>query len=199
MKQTPDIKQFLSVFIETSRLIFGLCVLLVFFDLVPLTYNGFGIDSLGKLYVGRGHHIEVWENGTQVNSIRKGTSRGYAFTIQENDTILLASGNSVMIMDLEGRSTLKQWEESHKETYNELSNRRSFTSVAGMRYYVDRIHGRLTILQDETTIYQEPLWACIFTWVSVISFPCFVVSIFIANAMKRHDDPDYHPSSKFKF
>lgn len=199
MKQKPDVRRLLSMFIEISRLVFGLCVLLVVFDLVPLTFNGFGVDSAGKLYIGRGHHIEVWEDGTQINNIRKGTSRGYAFTISEDDTILLASGNSVLIMDLDGTTALKRWEESRKETYNELSNRRVFTAVTGVKYHADRIYGRLTILQDETTIYQEPLVICIFTWVSVISFPCFVASILISKAMKRNDDPDYAPTSRFKF
>ena len=199
MKQIPDVRHFLSVFIEISRLIFGLCIVLVVFDLVPLTFNGFGVDSAGKLYVGRGHHIEVWEDGTQINNIRKGTSRGYTFTILEDDTILLASGNSVMIMDLDGKTALKRWEESHKETYNELSNKRVFSAVTGVQYHVDRIYGRLTIMQGETMIYQESLWDCFFTWLSLISFPCFVASCLIANVTKQRNDPNYYPGSRFKF
>ena len=199
MKKKPDLRQMLSAFIVISRILFGLCVVLVFFDLVPLTFNGFGVDSIGRLYVGRGHHIEVWENGEQINTIRKGTSRGHKITVQEDDTILLASGNSVMIMDLDGTTTLEKWEEDHEETYDKLSNRRAFTAVTGEQYRVGRLYGRLTIVQNETVIYQEPLWECIFLWVSLISFPCFIVSAIIDKAMKRRDDPNYYPTSRFHF
>ena len=199
MKKKPDLRQMLSAFIVISRILFGLCVVLVFFDLVPLTFNGFGVDSIGRLYVGRGHHIEVWENGEQINTIRKGTSRGHKITVQEDDTILLASGNSVMIMDLDGTTTLEKWEEDHEETYDKLSNRRAFTAVTGEQYRVGRLYGRLTIVQSETVIYQEPLWECIFLWVSLISFPCFIVSAIIDKAMKRRDDPNYYPTSRFHF
>lgn len=189
----------MSASIVISRILFGLCVVLVFFDLVPLTFNGFGVDSIGRLYVGRGHHIEVWENGEQINTIRKGTSRGHKITVQEDDTILLASGNSVMIMDLDGTTTLEKWEEDHEETYDKLSNRRAFTAVTGEQYRVGRLYRRLTIVQNETVIYQEPLWECIFLWVSLISFPCFIVSAIIDKAMKRRDDPNYYPTSRFHF
>ena len=189
----------MSASIVISRILFGLCVVLVFFDLVPLTFNGFGVDSIGRLYVGRGHHIEVWENGEQINTIRKGTSRGHKITVQEDDTILLASGNSVMIMDLDGTTTLEKWEEDHEETYDKLSNRRAFTAVTGEQYRVGRLYGRLTIVQNETVIYQEPLWECIFLWLTFISFPCFIVSAIIDKAMKRRDDPNYYPTSRFHF
>lgn len=199
MKKKPDLRQMLSAFIVISRILFGLCVVLVFFDLVPLTFNGFGVDSIGRLYVGRGHHIEVWENGQQINTIRKGTSRGHAFTILENDTILLASGNSVMIMDLEGTTTLEKRKEDHEKTYDKLSNQRIFTAVTGEQYRVGRLYGRLTIVQNETVIYQEPLWECIFLWLTFISFPCFIASVIIEKVMKRHDDPNYYPASRFHF
>lgn len=199
MKKQTDLKQILSAFVVISRILFGLCIVLVFFDLVPLTFNGFGVDSIGRLYVGRGHHIEVWENGELVNSIHKGTSRGHKFTVLENDTILLASGNSVMIMDLEGTTTLEKWEEDHEKTYDELSNQRIFTAVTGEQYRIGRLYGRLTIVQNENVIYQEPLWECIFLWLTFISFPCFFASFIIEKAMKRCNDPYYYPTSRFNF
>ena len=85
------------------------------------------------------------------------------------------------------------------ENYYELSNKRVFSAVTGVQYHVDRIYGRLTILQGETMIYQESLWDCFFTWLSLISFPCFVASCLIANVTKQRNDPNYYPGSRLKF
>lgn len=196
MNRRLDFRKILEGFIVISRAVFALCFFLVFLDLLSVTFNGFGVDSAGRLYVGRGQHIEVWENGEQVDNIRKGTSRGHAFTVLEDDTILIASGNNVWIMDLEGTTFLESWEEENKETYETLSDQRIFTTVTGERYIAGSAYGRLTILQGETVIYQEPLWECVFGWLFVISFPCVFVSFIIEKIMNREDD---YPSSRFKF
>ena len=153
-----DFRKVLSAIFVISPMIFRICIFLVFLDLLPIAYNGFGVDSAGRLYVGRGHHIEVWEDGQRVNTIRKGTSRGYVFTVQEDDTILLAMGHSVMVMDLEGTTILKDWEDERQETSDLLEeNKFVFTDVTGAQYYAGNLRGRFSILRGKTVIYQEPL------------------------------------------
>lgn len=198
MKGRPDFRKILDAVIVISCLICGLSFFLAMIDLVPLTFNGFGVDSVGRLYVARGHHIEVWENGEQVHTIRKGTSRGYQFTVLEDDTLMVASGNSVMIMNLEGTEFLDSWEEEDKKTYDDLAERRVFTAVTGERYRIGRLHGRMVILRGETVVYREPLIACILNKLFAASLPCVIAGVIMEVVRKRREDPDY-TTSKFKF
>lgn len=197
MKQKIDFRRILSGFIILSRLVLGLCMFPVYTGLAPDSLNGFGVDSAGRLYLGLGHRIEVWENGQQVKTIRKGTSRGYMITIQADDTILIASGVHVMVIDLEGTTVLESYEEDAEETWDTLvKQQHRFTDVHGETYTAGRLRGRITILHGKTVIYQEPLWACICTWLWRISLPCVIASFIIEYVMKREDD---YPKSRFTF
>ena len=54
-----------------------------------------------------------------IGSISPKTSRGYAFTIQKDDTILLSTASSIYTLDLSGNVIDKQ-EDVGTKTFNEL-------------------------------------------------------------------------------
>ena len=61
---------------------------------VTISYNGFGIDSTGILYVGKNSAIEKIKDGKVIETLSPQTSRGYAFTIKNDDTILLSTAST---------------------------------------------------------------------------------------------------------
>ena len=178
--------KFLTIFVIASQLLYFLCASLIISQTVSLNYQGFGVDTRGNLYVGIGHKIDVFENGELTHTIRKGTSRGYCFTIQEDDTILLASGNDVFIFDLLGETTLSQWKDSSiKDTLSE--SKYFYKSHEGDIYRASYPMGRLTIYRNDSPIYRLPLFDYVVLILLCISVPCFIISIcMIRSWIKEH-------------
>ena len=62
----------------------------------------YAVDSAGQVYVGVNSKITVYQDGEPVRSFSPGTTRGYKFTMLENDTLLVSLGSDMHTMDLEG-------------------------------------------------------------------------------------------------
>ena len=85
-----------------------ICFLLILTGKVTIQYQGFGIDSNEVVYVGKQRQIQKIYNNNVVATINPRTSRGYAFTVQNNDTILLSTSSTVYTLNLEGEVISKQ-------------------------------------------------------------------------------------------
>ena len=124
---------------------------------VTLSYSGFGLDSSGVLYIGTDSSIEKYLNGEQIGKILK-PSRGYAFAVQNDDTILLSTASIVYTMDLDG-NILTQREDIGTETFNQLQKKNKlFLANDGKTYRLKLIFGRTCVVSEEgEMIYQMPL------------------------------------------
>lgn len=169
-----------ELFCLACTLLFGVCNILVITGAVSYGFSGFGVDSAGRLYVGRGHKIEVYENQKEIYTIKKGTSRGFVFTVQKDDTILLASSNNVYVMDLRGTTTLKSWDESSLTTHKDLhAGRFLYQTDSGNVYTASKILGFLTISCGSNVVYTMPLLDYIIMILHILSVPGFIAYTFI--------------------
>lgn len=136
-----------------------LCMAMVSSGTVSLTLCGFGVDSSGKLYIGKESKIEVYENRELLYSIEPMTSRGYEFTVQKDDTLLLSTASVVYTLDLHG-NVLSQTEDVGTHTFNELQHKRTFVTSSGDNYVLRFNWGRTKIvcIHNDTTItvYEMP-------------------------------------------
>ena len=85
---------------------FVLALAALFTNLMYITFGyamftGFAVDAEGCVYVGREAQICVYRDDNQIRTINAQTSRGYAFTI-EDDTIFLDTGSQTYRIDLQG-------------------------------------------------------------------------------------------------
>ncbi len=162
-------KQVLFVFLQTLLALVFL-ISLIFL----LTGNGFpvsrsfAVDSAGRLYIGRSSQIEIYENGSLINSISALTSRGYAFTI-ENDTIVLSTASTVYEMDLSG-NVQAEYADTMSRVYHAHTENRQFTDARGNVYKRSSPWGRLQIACEGEICYQMPVGACVWLWLMGISF-----------------------------
>ena len=131
------------------------CLLLIVTGAVSLDFCCFAVDSAGKLYVGKQSRIEVYDGGEMTDSFSAMTSRGYQFTILDDDTILLSTSTVVYSMDLEG-NVLDSWRENASDVSNQLYYRRaSFVSADGDTYRCRNPFGWKRIVKNgETVVYQ---------------------------------------------
>ena len=169
-------KRFVLILLGISFLISVVCALCVSFDFTSTSFHGFGLDSQGKLYVGLGRSIAVYENGVKIDEIRRiETSRGYTFTVWPDDTLMLASGNRVCILDLQGNERLRPWTEDPWTANRVADGKWRFQE----EYVAKRPFGRVVIYHGDQIIYKMPLLDYLVMMLLILSAPCVFVSMLL--------------------
>ena len=156
--------------------IITICNILMNTGRVSIIYSGFGVDDSGVLYVGKDSGIEKYKDGKMIGIISPQTSRGYAFTIQGDDTILLSTASTVYTLDLSG-NVLDEWEDKNTSTFNKLQFIKKFTTKDGHKYVMKSHFGRTIICCNNEIIYQMPLLDYI---VKILWFSCFLIAFIFA-------------------
>lgn len=156
----------------------AICMFLMVSGTVSLFLHGYGIDSSGNLYLGKDTKIEKYYEGAQIATINPQTSRGYVFTIQRDDTILLSTASTVYILDLNG-DILSQTEDTGTKIYNELqSEKKFFVASDGTRYKQYSVLGRAMIAnEDGEIIYIMPLLDYTVQLLFILEFLCAFIVI----------------------
>ena len=132
------------------------CMIMTITGKVSLSVSGFAIDNSGRLYIGQGHGIDVYDDDVIVETISPKTSRGYAFTIVNGDTIVVSTGSFVYHMDLNGE-VLSRYEDELSRVYGELEDKTLFVDENGVNYKLTKPFGRTQISNGEKVIYKMPL------------------------------------------
>ena len=168
----------------------AVCVIFVFVTAVMISCLGlilvgtaisipcFAVDSQGRVYVGSQDNIEVYNNGFLERTIKPKTSRGYMFTVLENDTILLSTSTVVYAMDLSGTVT-DSWEDKGADTYNKIQyGKKRYLSSSGDVYELEQILGRTRIIKNgKDVVYSISLKAYIVKLLLIVSTVCFTLLV----------------------
>ena len=135
---------------------------------VAVSYEGFALDSHGRLYLGVYNKIDVYEGNSLLYSIDPQTQRTYSFTIQD-DTILLSNTSDVYVIDLEG-NIVSSMEDVDASIFNELQKNREFYSLDGNIYRMQKNFGRVRVIKENgEVIYQMPIFDYIVKMVIIFS------------------------------
>lgn len=118
--------------------------------------DAYGVDSRERLYVGLHCHIEVYEDGVLVDSFSSKTSAGYAFRINEDDTILLSTGSDTYLLDLQGNE-LSHTAGGHTISDLKAENRKPLQRN-GNTYRVLQFWWPRIVMNGETVVYRLPVW-----------------------------------------
>ena len=154
------------------------CLGLVLSGGTPISIPCFSADSQGRIYVGHQRKIEVYDNGLLVRTINPKTSRGYMFTILENDTILLSTSTVVYSMDLMG-NVISSWEDQGADTYNQLQyGKTRYESSRGDVYKLESVFGRTRIVKNGIdVVYSISLKSYVVKLLLIVSTVMFVLII----------------------
>ncbi len=160
------------------------CLFLIITGTVTLFLSGFAVDSKDRLYIGKGSGIAVYENGVFDHTINPKTSRGYIFTIQPYDTVVVSTGSNVYMMDTNG-GLISQEEDFRSRMYYEIRKTGNpFYSANGEKYTKRSPWGRTEIIRENgeqiSTIYQMPLLDYIVEItliVVIISMPFLIIRL----------------------
>ncbi len=162
------------VFIFLLALINMMCFTCIPPGTISLTMQVFAVDSMHRLYLGKETKIEVLEGDVIVKTISPKTSRGYAFTITENDTILLDNGAYIYTLDLDGNELSKKpWNASID------NNTWIFNAKDGTKYKLSSPFWRYQINHitegGVKTVYKMPLFDYVIKLFDIFSFMCFII------------------------
>lgn len=128
------------------------CVVMIASGTVTVSISNFAVDSNDRIYIGKDMQILVYDHGKLVDSITPPTSRGYTFTITDEDNILLSTASYVYLMDTNGNILAKEKEDG-TDTFNHLHrNRNEFISSKGDSYRMTNRLFRTTITKNGAEI-----------------------------------------------
>ena len=139
---------------------------------VNIDWSGFAIDGQGLLYIAGAGKIDVISKGEKIRELKVPTSRGFHFTIENGDTIILSTGIKCYKLGLSGN--LYEETEADSELDAKIAGQsKSFTTSDGLRYYMSSHLGRMQIVllhaEKETVIYQMPMNVYILRMLFVLS------------------------------
>lgn len=133
MNDLKQIPKSLYVFIGINAPIIFFVLFLVLTNTVCINIKGFAIDNSGKLYIGKYGEIDVYDEDVLVKKILLMTSKGYAFTVEDNELIVTALSKKY-ILDLDG-NIVRENDDVLTQEYNELyKKRKEFISEDGTLY-----------------------------------------------------------------
>lgn len=158
---------------------------LLLFGIVNISYTGFGVDSNGRVYVGRGHRIEVWDANQLLYTVQNHTSRGYVFSIQD-DTILLSTGSTVYSMDLHGKELSRSKDINARVSHQLEKDKFAPVVVNDDQYTISYVLGFLQIYQNEEIIYCMPILDYAIKVLSAVNNPLLIFDIFMIQRMRHN-------------
>lgn len=123
----------------------------------------FAVDQTGRVYLGVGYDIHVYEDSMPVNKFLVG--RGIRFTIQ-NDEISAYNGSYTSRYTLDGKKI-----SSEKGGQSGLYTQYRYLAEDGTQYAIRYPFGRFSILDKstDTYIYQMPLRDYLFGLAAIVS------------------------------
>lgn len=155
----PKYRKLMRALAIPAALIFVLAIVAMTTGAMSLSYSGVAADDAGRLYLGRGGKIEVYEAGEQVDTIAPHLDKSFVFTLRDG-RLVLSTGKEVTTLDLKGNVIDSKTDEG-KAVYQQLkSQRHSFTAADGTVYTLrhEMLAAQVTA-DDGAVLYSEPGWA----------------------------------------
>lgn len=155
----PKYRKLMRTLAIPAVLIFVLAIIAMATGTMALSYSGVAVDDAGRLYLGRGGKIEVYEAGERVDTITPHLDKSFVFTIRDGQ-LVLSTGKVAATLDLQGNAIDSRTDEGGT-VYKELKPlRRSFAAADGTVYTLrHEILAAQVTADDGTVLYSEPGWA----------------------------------------
>lgn len=155
----PKYRKLMRALAIPAALIFVLAIVAMATGAMSLSYSGVAVDDAGRLYLGKGGRIEVYEAGQNVGTIKPDVNKSFVFTLRDGQ-LVLSTGKTVITLDRQGNAIDSKTDEGGA-VYKQLKpQRHSFIAADGTAYTLrhEMLAARVTT-DDGTVVYREPGWA----------------------------------------
>lgn len=147
-------RKFITFSISVRYLI--LILVFLFGYLGSMEFTGFGVDSMGKLYVGRKSQIEVYHEGKQIDLLQSPAGRGWNMGISSDDHILVTSGGDIYTLQLDG-TVIRKDDDVNSKMNLALYRQRLITGNDGAQYRLRHEWIWPTITKNGSVVYMAPI------------------------------------------
>lgn len=150
-----------------------LTLILNFFG--SFSFHGFGVDSSGKLYVGRMQQIEVYQSGEHIDTLTIPPQRGWTISVAEDDTIVVADGTYVHTLSLDG-AVISQENDIQSKITNQQEGIRQIEGNDGNHY---ELIGKMfwpMVKKNGVIIYTAPFVDMLIKLTLAGAFVCFAIA-----------------------
>ena len=176
------------------------CLYLIISGSANLFVDSFAVDSYDKLYIGKAGKIDVYDNGSFQYSIDICAAENYAFTITDDNHIILATLHSVYTLTLQG-DEIAVSDDPYSDMYDKLkSTNHIFQTQNGNTYKRVCYLGRSKIIKnDHDVVYRIDLMSFVvkmLTAGSVIAIFCFTSFMAVRNLIKIQKDKKRQKTQK---
>ena len=147
-----------------------------------LSYQGFALDKSDNIYLGKSGNIEVLDNkGKLIKNISPMTSRGYRFTVNENNEIIISTGYYWYRKDLSDNLLDKGEITAHEDDPLAKLKRYEYISADGSQYVMKMYFFRTNVYkitdENRVSVYQMPLFDYFIRLLSFVVYPGFIFSV----------------------
>ena len=143
--------KYLAAFVIPHACIINFFLLTIFLNLAAPFVSGYGVDSVGRIYVGENKTINIYHDGENVGSMELKSSN-YEFTVGLDDTIIVAYPSIVYRMDVSG-NILEIVKDTNAHTYRQIqSNGREICTANGDRYKLVGEFGWTRIIKNDSEV-----------------------------------------------
>ena len=111
----PKYRRLMRALAIPAALICVVSIIAMMTGAMALSYGGVAADDAGRLYLGRGGSIEVYEAGQKVDTINPQADKSFVFTVRDGQ-LVLSTGKTVITLDLQG-SPIDQQEDADGLTF----------------------------------------------------------------------------------
>lgn len=155
----PKYRKLMRALAIPAALIFVAAIIAMATGAMSLSYSGVAADDAGRLYLGRGGRIEVYQAGEKADTLKPDVDKSYVFTVRD-EQLVLSTGKVAVTMDLQGNVIESKTDEGGA-LYKELKPlRRSFTAPDGTVYTLrHEMLAAQVVTDDGAVVYSEPGWA----------------------------------------
>ena len=141
----------LALFAIPHAMILIICLILVFSGAASPFLNGFDVDSQGRLYVGEGKMLRIYQNGVQTDAIEL-ESDSYRLAVDDNGNLIIAYPSVVYHMDKKG-NVLEAKDDPLAKTFQALQYTDQITDETTQDEYklVNKL-GRTRIVKNDCEV-----------------------------------------------
>lgn len=166
---------------------------------VCISYKGFAIDDDRNIYVGKSNIEVLNSEGKVIKKIDPMTSRGYKFTIDRNNEILISTGDYLYRKDLFGQLIEKKAISNITDDLLSGLSRYKYTANDGTKYVMKMHFFRTNIYriegQEKVSVYKMPLIDYFVRLLSYIVYGSIAIIVPIGITIWRRSQKHYQGTS----
>ena len=178
--------KYIAIWALPHAVVIIFCLIMIFTKVATPYISGFGVDSMGRVYVGENEGVGIYQNRTKIGVIEI-QGDNYLIDVDEDDYIRIVYPSRVDWMDLSGK-VVQTMNDPTAQTYSHLSSAGNrYCTANGDTYEKIAQYGWTRIVKNDSEIvyYQSGLSLLVKTLIQVCGVSMFVSGVLVIHHVRK--------------